>query len=125
MGSPKVRPALERLGQDIRNARLRRNIAVADLAVRAGTSPSSIARLEKGDPGVAIGTLADVLVVLGLVARLADLIDVRKDDLGLALSSEHLPRRGKSFATTLRKQKSKSGTTRDQKDGVDPDGASF
>ena len=83
MGSPKVGPALERLGQDIRKARLRRSIAVADLALRAGTSASSIARLEKGDPGVAIGTLADVLVVLGLVERLADLIDVRKDDLGM------------------------------------------
>lgn len=55
--------------------RLRRAIAVADLAVRAGTSPSSIARLERGDPGVAIGTLADVLVVLGLLERLADLVD--------------------------------------------------
>ncbi|TXI07464.1 MAG: helix-turn-helix domain-containing protein [Novosphingobium sp.] len=125
MGSPKVRPALERLGQDIRNARLRRSIAVADLAVRAGTSPSSIARLEKGDPGVAIGTLADVLVVLGLVERLADLIDVRKDELGLALSSEHLPQRGKSFATRMRKQKARMDLTRVREDVVDPDGASF
>lgn len=125
MGSPKVRPALERLGQDIRNARLRRSIAVADLAVRAGTSPSSIARLEKGDPGVAIGTLADVLVVLGLVERLADLIDVRKDELGLALSSEHLPQRGKSFATRMRKQKARMDLTRVRDDVVDPDGASF
>jgi transcriptional regulator with XRE-family HTH domain len=125
MGSPKVRPALERLGRDIRNARLRRSIAVADLAVRAGTSPSSIARLEKGDPGVAIGTLADVLVVLGLVERLADLIDVRKDELGLALSSEHLPQRGKSFATRMRKQKARMDLTRVREDVVDPDGASF
>jgi transcriptional regulator with XRE-family HTH domain len=125
MGSPKVGPALERLGLDIRNARLRRNIAVADLAVRAGTSPSSIARLEKGDPGVAIGTLADVLVVLGLVERLADLIDVRKDDLGLALFSEHQPRRGKSFTTKARKQKAKLAAAQDRKDVVDPDGASF
>ncbi|SMC34589.1 helix-turn-helix domain-containing protein [Novosphingobium sp. B1] len=125
MGSPKIRPALERLGQDIRNARLRRSIAVADLAVRAGTSPSSIARLEKGDPGVAIGTLADVLVVLGLVERLADLIDVRKDELGLALSSEHLPQRGKSFATRMRKQKARMDLTRVRDDVVDPDGASF
>lgn len=125
MGSPKVGPALERLGQDIRNARLRRNIAVADLAVRAGTSPSSISRLEKGDPGVAIGTLADVLVVLGLVERLADLVDVRKDELGLALSSEHLPRRGKSFSTKVRKQNTRSEPTRSQDDVVDPDGASF
>ena len=125
MGSPKVRPALERLGQDIRNARLRRSIAVADLALRSGTSASSIARLEKGDPGVAIGTLADVLVVLGLVERLADLIDVRKDDLGLALSNERLPQRGKSFATRIRKQKAKSDPTRALDDVVDPDGASF
>lgn len=125
MGSPKTRPALEGLGQDVRNARLRRSIAVADLAVRAGTSPSSIARLEKGDPGVAIGTLADVLVVLGLVERLADLIDVRKDDLGLALAAEQLPRRGRSFAARLRKQKAKSSPAREEKDVVDPDGAAF
>ena len=129
MGSPKTQPALERLGQDIRNARLRRGISVADIAMRAGTSPSSIARLEKGDPGVAIGTLADVLVVLGLVERLADVIDIRKDDLGLALTTEHLPRRGRSFATRLRKQKAKgsaaSGVAQDQKDVVDPDGVSF
>lgn len=69
MGSPKSRAALERLGRDLRGARLRRGIAIADLAVRAGTSASSIARLEKGDPGVGIGTLADVLVVLGLLRR--------------------------------------------------------
>lgn len=66
LGSPKSKSALDRLGQDIRSARLRRRVTVADLAVRAGTSPSTVARLEKGDPGVAIGTLADVLVVLGL-----------------------------------------------------------
>lgn len=125
MGSPKTKPALERLGQDVRNARLRRGIAVADLAVRAGTSPSSIARLERGDRGVAIGTLADVLVVLGLLERLSDLVDVRKDDLGLALTTEHGPRRGRSFAARLRKQNAQSEGTQDLHDVVDPDGASF
>jgi len=125
MGSPKAKPALERLGQDIRNARLRRGIAVADLAVRAGTSPSSIARLERGDPGVAIGTLADVLVVLGLLERLADLVDIRKDDLGLALVAEQGPRRGRSFAARLKKQKAQAEETQDRQDVVDPDGASF
>ncbi len=125
MGSPKAKPALERLGQDIRHARLRRGIAVADLAVRAGTSPSSIARLERGDPGVAIGTLADVLVVLGLLERLADLVDIRKDDLGLALAAEQGPRRGRSFAARLKKQKGQTEETQDRQDVVDPDGASF
>ncbi|ADU13832.1 helix-turn-helix domain-containing protein [Asticcacaulis excentricus] len=102
MGSPKAKLALERLGQDIRNARLRRRITVADLALRSGTSPSSIARLEQGDPSVAIGTHADVLVVLGLLGRLSDLIDIRKDDLGLALTVVQGPRRGRSFATRLK-----------------------
>ncbi|SUB00999.1 anaerobic benzoate catabolism transcriptional regulator [Pannonibacter phragmitetus] len=125
MSSPKAKPALERLGQDIRNARLRRGIAVADLAVRAGTSPSSIARLERGDPGVAIGTLADVLVVLGLLERLADLIDIRKDDLGLALATEHGRRRGRSFAARLKKQKAQTEEAKDLHDVVDLDGASF
>jgi transcriptional regulator with XRE-family HTH domain len=104
---------------------LRRGIAVADLAVRAGTSPSTVARLEKGDPGVGMGTLADILVVLGLVDRLADLIDIRKDDLGLALAAEHLPRRGRSFATTLRRQKAKGKAAAGEPDAVDPDGSSF
>ncbi len=125
MSSPKSASALKRLGQDVRGARLRRSIAVADLAVRAGTSPSSIGRLEKGDPGVGIGTLADVLVVLGLVERLANLFDIRTDDLGLALANEQLPRRGKSFATTLRRQKAKDKTLQDDSDIVDPDGAAF
>ncbi len=125
MSSPKAKPALERLGQDIRNARLRRGIAVADLAVRAGTSPSSIARLERGDPGVAIGTLADILVVLGLLERLADLIDIRKDDLGLALIAERGPRRGRSFAARLKRQKAQTEEDLDRQDVVDPDGVSF
>ncbi|WEQ50785.1 helix-turn-helix domain-containing protein (plasmid) [Komagataeibacter oboediens] len=125
MGSPKSRSALEQLGRDVRGARLRRGIAIADLAARAGTSASSIARLEKGDPGVGIGTLADVLVVLGLLDRLADLIDIRKDDLGLALAAERQPRRGRSSATTLRRQQDKDKATHGGADVIDMDGASF
>jgi len=118
--------ALESLGNDVRGARLRRGIAVADLAVRAGTSPSTIARLEKGDPGVGIGVLAGILVVLGLVERLADLIDIRKDDLGLALASEQLPRRGRTYAAKLRKRNAGAPeATVGHKDIVDPDGAAF
>jgi transcriptional regulator with XRE-family HTH domain len=131
MSSPKSETAVERLGHDLRAARLNRRIAVADLAARAGTSPSTVARLEKGDPGVAVGTLADVLVALGLIERLADLVDIRKDDLGLALTSERIPQRGRSFAATLRKQDRKDESPRrddrprrDEPD-TDPDGVAF
>ena len=125
MGSPKTRTALARLGKDIRSARLRRGIAVADLALRAGTSPSSITRLEKGDPGVGIGTLADILVVLSLVDRLADLVDIRNDELGLALSVEQLPQRGRSSVTALRKRNNKLITGPPTTGVVDQDGVGF
>ncbi|EGG79151.1 putative DNA-binding protein [Gluconacetobacter sp. SXCC-1] len=117
--------ALEQLGHDLRGARLRRGMAIADLAVRTGTSASSVARLEKGDPGVGIGTLADVLVVLGLLDRLADLIDIRKDDLGLALAAERQPRRGRTSATTLRRRQDKDKAAHGRTDVIDLDGASF
>jgi transcriptional regulator with XRE-family HTH domain len=126
VASQKAKMALNRLGNDVRGARLRRGIAVADLAARAGTSPSTIARLEKGDPGVGIGALAGVLVVLGLVGRLADLIDIRKDDLGLALASEQLPQRGRTYAAKLRKQNARAPeATVGGRDIVDPDGVTF
>ncbi|GAN88568.1 transcriptional regulator [Komagataeibacter xylinus] len=122
MGSPKSHLALEQLGHDLRGARLRRGMAIADLAVRTGTSASSVARLEKGDSGVGIGTLADVL---GLLDRLADLIDIRKDDLGLALAAERQPRRGRTSATTLRRQQDKDKAAHGRTDVIDLDGASF
>jgi transcriptional regulator with XRE-family HTH domain len=123
VGSLKTKYVLEKLGKDIRSARLRRRIAVADLAVRAGTSPSTISRLEKGDPGVGVGALSHILVALGLVERLADLIDIRHDDLGLALAVEQMPQRGRVSASNSRK--GKAAAKDDRTDSIDPDGVAF
>ena len=125
MSSPKSRSALKQLGNDLRSARLRRGISVADLAVRAGTSASTITRLEKGDSGVGIGTLSDVLVVFGLIDRLADLIDARKDELGMALDAERLPRRGRSSAGTRRAGSRQSQSLGNEGDDTDQDGVAF
>lgn len=139
MSSPKSKSALVRLGHDIRGARLRRGMAISDMAARSGTSPSTLTRLEKGDAGVAIGTLADVLVVLGLSEKLADLFDVRNDNLGLALTEERAPKRGQTFAAIAKRQrmaairktaiKSVSEKTAQTKskttDVVDPEGVGF
>lgn len=125
MSSPKSRSALKQLGNDLRSARLRRGISVADLAVRAGTSASTITRLEKGDSGVGIGTLSDVLVVFGLIDRLADLIDARKDELGMALDAERLPRRGRSSASTRRTGSRQSQSLGNEGDDTDQDGVAF
>ncbi|WP_341711543.1 helix-turn-helix domain-containing protein [Erythrobacter sp.] len=125
MSSPKSRSALKQLGNDLRSARLRRGISVADLAVRAGTSASTITRLEKGDSGVGIGTLSDVLVVFGLIDRLTDLIDARKDELGMALDAERLPRRGRSSAGTRRAGSRQSQSLGNEGDDTDQDGVAF
>lgn len=88
-----VRRALRKLGQDIRDARLRRRIPTAIMAERASISRTTLNKVEKGDPGVALGNYASVLFVLGLAERLSDLADVRTDTLGLELEEERLPKR--------------------------------
>lgn len=88
--------SLRKLGQDIRAARLRRRIKAATLAERAGTSRFTLRKIEKGDPGVSMGIYACVLFSLGMIERLADLSDVRRDDLGLMLEEEKLPQRIRS-----------------------------
>jgi len=91
-----VQRALRKLGQDIKDARLRRRIPAAVLAERASMSRTTLSKLEKGEPGVSIGNMATVLFALGLVDRLSDLADLRFDERGLALEEEQLPKRIRS-----------------------------
>jgi hypothetical protein len=85
--------ALRKLARDIRDARLRRRIPVAIMAERASISRMTLHKLEKGDPGVAVGTFATVLFALGMADRLADVADPRHDTVGLRLDEERLPKR--------------------------------
>ena len=88
-----VKRALRKLGQDIRDARRRRRIPVAIAAERASISRTTLAKIEKGEPGVALGLYATVLFVMGLVERLAEVADPRHDSTGRQLEEEHLPQR--------------------------------
>ena len=88
-----VTRVLRKLGQDIRDARRRRRIPVASMAERASISRTTLGKVEKGHPGVSLGTYATVLFVLGLAERLSDLAEAGKDAVGLALEEERLPQR--------------------------------
>jgi len=88
-----VRRVLRKMGSDIRDARLRRRIPMNLLAERASISRTTLTRIEKGYPGVSLGSYAVVLYVLGLVGRLADVADVRYDEQGLSHEEERLPKR--------------------------------
>jgi len=67
-----VNNALRNLGSDIRHARRRRRIPAAVMAQRAFISRTTLVNLDKGDPGVAMGTYAAVLLVLGRVEGLRE-----------------------------------------------------
>lgn len=44
------------VGEQIKLARLRRNLSIAQISERATCSPLAVGRIEKGSPTVAIGT---------------------------------------------------------------------
>lgn len=57
---------LEKMGNRIRRARLRRNISTEELAQKATIGKSTLSLIEKGTPTVSIGAYAAVLAVLKL-----------------------------------------------------------
>ena len=63
------------------------------VASRALTTRQTVARIERGDPRVAMGTWASVLFALRLANRLAELAAPARDTEGLALEAERLPKR--------------------------------
>lgn len=71
------------VGEQIKLARLRRNLSVAQVAERATCSPLTVARIEKGVPTVAIGIYLRVLYALQLDDDI--LLLAQKDELGRAL----------------------------------------
>ena len=75
---PKVQAVLTTLGENIKLARLRRNISADLLAQRAGISRAALHNVEKGSPSVAMGIYVSVLHALRLEE---DLLLVAKDDI--------------------------------------------
>jgi transcriptional regulator with XRE-family HTH domain len=85
---PNQQRVLTTLGENIKYARLRRDLSSEQVAERAGISRNTLIKIEKGDEGVAIGYFFRVLAVLGLDK---DLLLVAKDDeLGRRLQDAKL-----------------------------------
>ena len=76
---PPTEAILTTMGEQIKLARLRRNISTELVAERAGISRASLWKVEKGDPSVAMGIYAAVLHALNNMDR--DLLMVAKDDV--------------------------------------------
>lgn len=95
-----VERAIRKLGSDISLARRRRHISQASLAERMGASLSTVRRMEQGDLRVPIHFFARALHVFGEIQSLENLLDTTKDDIGLNLMDENLPKRVRSKAGT-------------------------
>jgi transcriptional regulator with XRE-family HTH domain len=63
------------------------------MAERMGIAKSTYTRVEKGDPNVGLGAYAMALYVLGFGGALGELADIRRDEVGLQLAEEQLPKR--------------------------------
>src|SRR5689334_3757598 len=90
-----VEEALKRLGGDLRTARLRRNLTIADVAQKIGTGPRAVMDAEKGKPSTGMVVYAALLWVYDLLQPLGELADPLKDKEGLALEALKAPVRAR------------------------------
>lgn len=92
----KLQEKMRVVGEQIRLARLRRNLSMAQVADRAGCSLMTLARIERGAATVAIGIYLRVLYALQL-----------EDDILLLAREDELGRRLQDLSLTDRKRASK------------------
>jgi len=92
--APRLNARLNKVGEQIRLARLRRNLTAIELAKQSGMSRATLYKIEKGNPNVSFGSYCAVLHTLGL-----------DEDIELLASNDSL---GKSIdeRNTLRKRAS-------------------
>lgn len=94
-----VREALERLGRDLRTARLRRKLTQNDMAQRIGVSRFVVADIERGKPTTGVAAYLGALWVLGLLGQMNDVADPAHDEEGQTLERARSPRTARGRRT--------------------------
>ena len=94
---PATEKILRTMGEQIKLARLRRNLSVSLVSERAGITRATLYNVEKGSPQVSMGIYAAVLHALNSMDK--DLLLVAKDDV--------LGRTMQDLNLTVRKRASK------------------
>ncbi|WP_027406848.1 helix-turn-helix domain-containing protein [Anaerovibrio sp. RM50] len=77
--TPSIQRILQRMGEQIKLARLRRDIPVEVIADRAGLWRTTVWAIEKGSPSVSMGAYAKVLHAIEGMDK--DLLLICKDDI--------------------------------------------
>ena len=85
---PSYARMLESMGEQIKLARLRRDLSSEQVAERAGIARGTLIKVEKGDEGVSMGVYFRVLISLGLGQDI--LLLAKDDELGRKLQDAKL-----------------------------------
>lgn len=80
-----VEQAIKRLGANLRTARLRRNLTIAEVAEKIGTGPRAVSDAEKGKPSTGIVVYTALLWAYDLLGPMEALADPARDEEGLSL----------------------------------------
>lgn len=86
---PNLARQMVNMGENIKLARLRRNLSAAMIAERADITRTTLRSIERGDASVSIGNIAKVLFTLGLSEDLEklgsdDILGRKLQDIGLS-----------------------------------------
>jgi len=101
---PKLLKQLKDIGINIKSARKKRKFTISDMALRCKVSKDTITRVEKGDPAVAFGIVAQVLSILGLSKDLDLIATPETDELGLLLAEQALPERIRRISNRMKQR---------------------
>jgi DNA-binding XRE family transcriptional regulator len=97
---PEASVTLQALGVRLQQARVRRDITLAEMAERMGVQPRTLSRLENGAPGVALETLALVLWHMNLLEQLDAICAPGTDPEGERLGAMRAPKRARGARAT-------------------------
>jgi transcriptional regulator with XRE-family HTH domain len=80
-----VEQAINRLGENLRTARIRRNFTIDEVAQKIGTGRRAVMDAEKGKTSTGVGVYVALLWMYDLLSQLNDVASPAKDEQGLTL----------------------------------------
>jgi transcriptional regulator with XRE-family HTH domain len=99
MLSPLQLEACARVGAQLARLRIARKVKQTDAALRAGLSRNTVYRLEKGEPGLALGQILRYLEAIAPGSTLLDLL-TEKDPALLSLTAREKTKRVRDMTTS-------------------------